>query len=259
MQKSREGFMRHLLYSSLLSLQTGDLDLVKRVCGSRRLSSHNQRAWSYDELYDMLVRLVSCAEAKFFFLVDALDECDPQDSHDQLANEIVKISELPNVRLCVSCRPWTPFSSRFRHDRTLHLERMTKRDMEFYIYKRLANADGENPLCSEFRSVGKTKRAVYFVAGLATHAQGVYLWTELAVKALSSELRKGCGFEHLEKVLSEFPVELDEYFQKLVVDRISRTRQNTSDTAAALMLALKIAEFNDDLPPIRIHSSTFGF
>jgi hypothetical protein len=242
MQKSREGLLRHLLYSSLISLPTDNLDLVKCICGSRRLSNHHQRAWSYEELYDMLVRLVRYSKAKFFFLVDALDECDPQDSHGQLATEIKKISQLSNVKLCISCRPWKPFVSNFRLDRTLQLESMTYRDMKCYIRNRLANADVENDICSEFRFIGRTERAIKFVAGLADAAEGVFLWTELVVKALSSELRKDCGFEQLQKARSEFPIGLDEYFQSLVLDRITKTRQNTSDTAAALVLALKIAE-----------------
>lgn len=193
----------------------------------------------------MLARLVSCSDAKFFFLLDALDECDPQDSHDQLANEIVKISQMQNVKPCVSCRPWRPFVSRFRHLRTSHLDRMTYRDMQIYISSRLASADTENDLCLEFRSAGKTKRATEVVAGLAIDAEGVFLWTELVVKALGSELRKGCDFKKLQKTRSDFPIGLDEHLQRLVFDRIARTRQNTSDTAAALMLALKIAHGHD--------------
>lgn len=241
-QKSREGLLRHFLYSALLSLPANDLDLAKRVCGPRRLLTSSQRAWSYEELYDMLVRLVTCSKARFFFLVDALDECDPQDRHGELAEEMTKISQLPNVKLCVSCRPWKPFASQFRHDGILHLDDMTYEDMKIYLRNRLANADGENDLCSEFRSTSTTERAARFVADIADAAEGVFLWTELVVKALRSELRKGCDFGHLQKTRSEFPIGLDEYFQKLVFDRITRTRQNTSDTAAALMLALKIAE-----------------
>ena len=69
-QKSREGLLRHLLYSALLSLPD-NLELAKHISGLKRLSSRNQRAWSYEELYDMLARLVSHSQAKFFFLVDA--------------------------------------------------------------------------------------------------------------------------------------------------------------------------------------------
>ena len=238
MQKSREGLLRHLLHSALLSLPADSLNFAKGVCGLRWLPTHRRRAWSYGELYDMLVRLVSYSEAKFFFLVDALDECDPQDCHRELAIEMLKISLLPNVKLCVSCRRWKPFVTTFGQSRILCLDQMTYKDIKRYICNRLANADDENDLCSEFQPANRTERAMHFVADLADAAEGVFLWTELVIKALSSELRKGCGFESLEKFLSEFPIGLDEYYQKLVFDRITRTRQNTFDTAAALMLAL---------------------
>lgn len=207
----------------------------------------------------MLVRLVSFTKAKFFFLVDALDECDPQDSHGQLADEMMKISQLPNVKLCVSCRPWNPFMSKFRHDRILYLDEMTYRDMRIYISNRLANADSEHELCSEFRLTGRTARATKFVADLVHAAEGVFLWTELVIKALSSELRKGCGFEQLQKARSEFPIGLDDYFQKLVFDRITMTRQNTYDTAAALMLALRITESIYDEKNFPLSDSFFNF
>lgn len=196
----------------------------------------------------MLARLVSRPGANFFFLVDALDECDPQDSHGQIADEILKISQLPNVKLCVSCRTWKPFTSNLGcHNRTLYLDRMTFQDMRSYIRNRLENADEESDLCLEFGFVGKTERASDFVNNLAIDAKGVFLWTELVVKALGSELRKGCDFQQLQKTRADFPIGLDDYFEKLILDRITRTRQNNSDMAAALMLALKIKNHKDDV------------
>ena len=259
MQKSREGLLRHLLHSALLSLPADSLNFAKGVCGLRWLPTHRRRAWSYGELYDMLVRLVSYSEAKFFFLVDALDECDPQDCHRELAIEMLKISRLPNVKLCVSCRRWKPFVTTFGQSRILCLDQMTYKDIKRYICNRLANADDENDLCSEFQPANRTERAMIFVAGLAKAAQGVFLWTELVIKALSSEIRKGCGFESLENVFSEFPIGLDEYYQKLVFDRITRTRQNTSDTAAALMLALKTTSHEQDWDSLPGSTSFLNF
>ncbi|KAL1587052.1 hypothetical protein WHR41_04206 [Cladosporium halotolerans] len=107
-QKSREGLLRHLLHSALLSLPPcadgEDLELAKRICGTRRLSSNFQRAWTYDELFEMLSRLTALPDAKFFFLIDALDECEPQDRLGELADEVIRISQLPDVKLCST---WT--------------------------------------------------------------------------------------------------------------------------------------------------------
>jgi hypothetical protein len=94
-QKSREGLLRHLLHSALLAIASNPagegLGLMKRVCSQRRLSNNSRRAWAYEELCEMLVRLVSSPDVKFLFFVDALDECEPQDCLGELADEILKI------------------------------------------------------------------------------------------------------------------------------------------------------------------------
>jgi hypothetical protein len=66
----------------------------------------------------------------------------------------------------------------------------------------------------------------------------VFLWTELVVSAMCSEIRKGSKVEQLNQVISEIPTELDEYFDRLIFNRIGRSRQNIADTAATLKLAM---------------------
>lgn len=113
---------------------------------------------------------------------------------------------------------------------------MANEDMNLYIRNRLANADSENDLCSEFSSSDGTKRAIKFASDLADAAEGVFLWTALVVKALSSELRKSCGFEQLQKARAEFPIGLDEYFQSLVFDRIIKTPRTLATRQPPLCL-----------------------
>lgn len=209
------------------------------------MSNHSQRTWTYDEVFATLIRLVSCSKAKFFFLIDALDGSEPQDGLGELAGEILKISRLPNVKLCVSCRPWTSFVSNFSQAQTLYLDRLTQLDMRLYIQNRLAQVGAQNELCLEFKPSELTERAAVLVTKVADAAQDVFLWTELVVKALSSEMRKGCDFDRLTAVLADFPVGLDDYFHRLIFDRITRTKRNISDTAAALMLAMKISDHRE--------------
>jgi hypothetical protein len=245
-QKTREGLLRHLLYCSLLALRSAvvgnDFQLAKHVCGSRWDSNTHLRPWSYEQLRDMMLRLASSSNIKVFYLIDALDESDPQDRLWELAGEVLKLSQLPNFKLCVSCRPWSAFVQQFQHAQTLHLDQLTYKDMELYIKNRLADSGGEVDLCSEFRYASQTARAIKFASDVAHSSEGVFLWTELVLKALVSEIRKHGDFAYLEETLLEFPVGLDEYFQRFILERIATTRQNTSDTAAALMLGLKISK-----------------
>jgi hypothetical protein len=188
-QKSREGLLRHLLRSALLSLSSSadneNLELKRLVLGPRGLSNGGQHPRAYDELYKTFVRLTSCPNAKFMFLIDALDECEPQGRLRELADEILKISSLPNVKLCVSCRPWNAFVRRFHEAQTIRLGVFTHHDMELYVSSRLASADGPDDLCSEFRDPDTTMRARTLVTSVAHTSDGVFLWTELVVKALS--------------------------------------------------------------------------
>lgn len=245
-QKTSEGLLRHLLHCALSCLHaresSEDHEFIKCVLGTNRMSGNVNRAWAYDELCEMLVKLVSCSDTKFFFLVDALDESEPQDRLSELAEEVLRISQLPNVKLCVSCRPWSCFTSKFSQAQTLHLDKLTLQDMKLCISNRLAYACASNDICSDFQACVQGTRATEFITKVAIAAEGVFLWTELVVKALSSEIRKGCGFTQLERMLGDFPLGLDEYFHSLVFDRINKTRQNILDTSTALMLALKIEE-----------------
>jgi hypothetical protein len=110
MQKSPEGLLRSLLHSILLGLSQSAfpnrLETIQNICAPRsHINAHS--AWSCKELEEILIRLTATSGVKIFFLIDALDECEPQDKHGNLATQILWISQLPNVKLCVSHRPWT--------------------------------------------------------------------------------------------------------------------------------------------------------
>lgn len=243
MQKSREGLLRSLLHSLLQTLirnaESEDIEIVKHACG-HRWSSSSRRAWDCEELYQILASLTSVSTTKYLLLVDALDECEPQDLPGEIAAEVLRISRLPNVKLCISCRPWKSFVARFSQIPILYLDQLTYRDMEIYVETRLVSAESESGLHTEFRD--KTVEATKFVNEVVQAAEGVFLWIELVLKALCSDLRKGSDFDQLRSTLAEFPVDLDHYFQRFIFDRITRTHRNNNDTAAALKLALGIAK-----------------
>jgi hypothetical protein len=125
----------------------------------------------------MLIRLSSVSRVKSFFLVDALDECEPQDRLSDLANEILWMSQLPNVKLCVSCRPWDIFTRKFESSVSLRLDQLTRRDMEIYIGGRLTVAEEGRGWSSDFGN--ETHAAKQLVQSVARSAEGVFLWAEL--------------------------------------------------------------------------------
>jgi hypothetical protein len=260
-QKSIEGLLRAVLHALLSGLsQSGvseNLETIEHVCESRWQSTDKGRAWSSKELKDMLSRLAQTSNTKVFLLIGALDECDPQDRLGDLAEVILWLSRLPNFKLCGSCRPWAPFTRRFDKATILQLDQLTYRDMEMYIEKRLLCAENEADLCCEVRDGAlPAKRLVYDVANAA---KGVFLWVELVVNALCSEIRKGCSVDQLRLAISEFPTDLDDYFQKLIVGRIGTTRPNVLKTAAALKLAMVLRYHEVGHPNIPMSDDYLNF
>jgi hypothetical protein len=224
-QKSIEGLLRAVLHALLSGLShsgvSNNLETIKHICESRWQSTDKGRAWSCRELKDMLSRLALTSNVKVFLIIDALDECEPQDRLGGLADVIVWLSRLPNVKLCVSCRPWTPFTRRFDKATIMQLDQLTYHDMEVYIEKRLLSAEAEADLCSDFRDRALSARKL--VCNVADAAGGVFLWVELVVNALCSEIRTGCSVDRLRLAMSDFPTDLDDYFQKLIFGRIGTT------------------------------------
>ena len=212
MQKSVEGLLRGILRSVLLGLSKsiGNTDAIKHICSSRWQSPTANGMWSRQELKQMLTRLSSESGVKSFFLIDALDECEPQDRLNDLANEIAWLSQLKNVKICVSCRPWDVFTRKFETSISLRLDQLTRRDMETYIGARLTSTEEEKGWNTEF--CNETRAAKQLIQNIARSAEGVFLWTELVVTAMCSEIRKGSNVERLSQIISDFPSDLDEYF-----------------------------------------------
>jgi hypothetical protein len=250
-QKTAEGLLRSLLHSALLGFSRSEvpnkLEAIKDICSLRsQIGAHS--AWSRSALRDMLVRLTSVSGVRFFFLIDALDECEPQDDLGDLATEILWISNLPNVKICVSHRPWEIFTRKFEHTSILHLDRLTLCDMENYVRGRLTSTEADVGRHSDFHD--QTQPTQELVRNLAYAAEGVFLWTELVTKAICSEMRKGKGIEQLVQVMADFPTDLDKYFYELIFGRIGKSSRNIKDTAAALKLAVEINTFerNPEVP-----------
>lgn len=157
-QKTFEGMLRSLLYSILLTLSqsdvAADIEAAKGICGPRWESSNKRRTWNRKELRDTFARLPTAPKMKFFFSVDALDECGPEDQLDRFAEEIIWISRLPKIKICVSCRPWRAFTGKFKNAPTLHLDQLTYHDMELYVEAQLIHAEATLCTCCQQENEG---------------------------------------------------------------------------------------------------------
>jgi hypothetical protein len=110
MQKSLRGLLQSLLYTIL----NGCPDLIPNICSNRwqckQDSLSASEPWSVSELRQSFLKLKNIEQGmsrKFYLHVDGLDEY--HGDHLEVIEILKSISTSPNVKLCVSSRPWNCF------------------------------------------------------------------------------------------------------------------------------------------------------
>lgn len=224
LQKSWLGLMRSVMFQIL-----DQIPRLASVVFPDRLKSEQspeRRAgpWSYGELLDALKTIGTLEGYKFCFFIDGLDEFqDGNGMHTDLVNILGDLALCPNIKLCLSSRPWHVFESRFGQlHSTLTLEYLTRDDIQDYIHGKLEDALREH---DQVHSIALE---------IAKRAEGVFLWVVLAVGALRDEYENTGDADLMRERLDEFPPGLDEFFN-LIISRIPQRYRPY--TARALHLA----------------------
>ena len=233
MQKSHEGLLRSLLYQVL----EADMRLIKRTIPDRLRMDGPQRGahWSRRELA-LALRNLCNLNIKICLFIDGLDEYNPHHDHEKLIEDISEISKSRNVKLCVSSRPWPIFEDAFRHHNKITLENLNKQDIEQFVWNTLARSAKDPDTYRAFQK--RSQNATELVKKVTRKSDGVFLWTHLVVHRLSDWLKIGQSLEKLDDYVNGFPSELEEYFRKLIFERISPTWKGSSATAQALKLTM---------------------
>lgn len=240
MQRSLIGMMRALLCRILQALTVeADLELLKTICDVRWTTTSRHRQWDYEALKSSLKRACQCVSLKTLFIIDGLDECDAQE-HPELITDILELGACPNVKSIVSSRPRPVFEARLQCTLRVKVEDITSRDMRDFAFRRLAEAEASHDGNRHFRD--QSIEAQSLVTEIELRAEGVFLWTALVLKALATEVRKGCQIESLLSTMREYPEGLEQYFRERIYSRVPQTKQNRIDTANALMLLIHTHE-----------------
>lgn len=123
-----------------------------------------------------------------------------------------QLEESPDIRLCVSSRPWSLFVDEFGTDpeRTLKLEDLTREDIRQYVSDKLNKH-------SQFETLTHVNTEyVQMVEAVVDRAQGVFLWVYLVVRTLLEGLTYHGSVSTLYRRLEEFPPDLESFFQHLL-------------------------------------------
>jgi hypothetical protein len=200
MQKSQVGLLQSLLYQVLRACPT----LIMQLCPSKVLIE----PWQRKELFEALnaVSKQTTLHGKFCFFVDGLDEYEGDD--EDIIVLLQALASSPNVKICVSSRPWNAFLDAFDDSEwKLALEDLTSNDMRKYVQTMLVQSEA-------YRKISEDPRCETLVPQIAQKAQGVWLWVYLVVRDLLRDLKAEEEYPLLQRRLDSFPNEVSLSFPK---------------------------------------------
>jgi hypothetical protein len=211
-QQSQEGLLRSILHDALTQ-RPEEIPRVLPQRWSRMLLWGNDfRALSHAELVEAFNRLVSRAATGAFKLclfVDGLDEFNGD--HQALIDLLKEAIAHPNIKACVSSRPWVVFEEAFIHQPSLMLEHMTYPDILAYISTHFNDNFGFATLKER-----EPHLASSLIEDVAQKSRGVFLWVTLVVRSLLGGLSNFDHISDLQRRLDDLPSDLELFYEKML-------------------------------------------
>ncbi|KAI4681631.1 hypothetical protein J4E81_009797 [Alternaria sp. BMP 2799] len=174
-----------------------------------------------------LFRTQTTVATKFYFQVDGLDEY-YGDSWDVIET-MRDLSAAPNVKLCLSSRPWNCFQRSFGQENpyVLRIDDFTRPDIELFARETLLRSYRG---CVDFGS----KIFDELIKDIGERAQGVFLWVRLVVRSLRDGIVNEDSVSLLQKRLRVIPSDLEDFFEQILgsVEEIYRSRMAGTFLAA---------------------------
>ena len=197
----------------------------------RRVRLFFLRRWSNEELSKAFKRLSEqeLLPIKICIFVDGLDEYHGE--HQDIISIFQDAGTSPNIKLCLSSRPWNVFQNAFGNSNNqMALQNYTKKDISDYVFDTLY----QNPRF--IRLVRQNKQAHDLRDQITDKANGVFLWVFLVVRSLLSGLTDGNSITDLQQRVFDLPEDLEEFF-KLMIHNIEPFYR--AQTAHILLTAIQ--------------------
>lgn len=178
-------------------------------------------------------------DSKFCFFIDGLDEY--TGDHYSLIQDFARLVQSPQIKLCVSSRPWTIFKDHYGGDHGLKftLEDLTSVDMHEYVRITLEED-------KRFRQLMvREPEALSLAAQIRDRAEGVFLWVYLVVRSLLRGLNDHDSSTELKWRLSQIPPDLNTFFRKIVdtLDPAYQDRTMRAFQLATLAVPIPLLDF----------------
>ncbi|EXF77918.1 hypothetical protein CFIO01_04172 [Colletotrichum fioriniae PJ7] len=230
LQSSQEGLLRTLLFQIVIQCP----ELIPKVFPERCASYFKcLDPWTVDGLLRAFNRLTSLPSLpkRILILVDGLDEY--KGDHGNLVKFLEDKDRSPDIKICCASRPWPEFRKPFGKTPTcIQMDRLTAKDMLSYVRDTLNQHPHYQTLLETHES-----DAVQLVESISQKSEGVFFWVSLVVKSLIRGLHKSDDIGTLQKRLSEFPSDLDQFFQRMLDSVDGVYKETVSRTISMLLIA----------------------
>ncbi|KAI3318248.1 hypothetical protein HD806DRAFT_512321 [Xylariaceae sp. AK1471] len=218
MQMSQEGLLRTVLFQILSQCP----EWIPQVFPVRWNNlAGRTKSWTVKELLNALNSMpLSKTNSCLFLLIDGLDEY--SGDKDILISLIRSVSQVSNLKICVSSRPWITFVDTFEGSPwTLRVQDLTKGDIRRYVQDNLTSSYRFKQLKSRNEIAARE-----LVSEVTLRAQGVFLWVSLVVKSLARGLVNADSIGDLRRRLDELPPQLERFFERMLdsIDKFYKVR-----------------------------------
>jgi hypothetical protein len=215
MEASQRGLFQSLLYQILQQRP----DLIPRVAPrtweASCLLGLVQRAYTENDLHAMLYsairELVQRDATKVCLFIDGLDEY--HGDHQKIVSICQAFLKLPNMKMCVSSRPWIIFQDAFERAPNLMLQDLTYLDIKLVVESNLGENEGFKRL-----QLREPEFAESLMENITEKSSGVFLWVRLVVKSLLAGLSHDDRISDLQRRLNLLPPDLEKLYVAIVED-----------------------------------------
>ncbi|KAH8841536.1 hypothetical protein MCOR14_004610 [Pyricularia oryzae] len=165
--------------------------------------------WSESELRKLAKSAFSSDALPLCILIDGLDEV-PVTQAEGLRDFVKELTQISNVKVCVSSRPEPAYKHAFQSHACLQLQDLTAIDIRNYAaaaiqdLMRLRNEDEIDASLTN-----RLEKTLIYRAG------GVFLWLKLVAASLRRGLERGDSWDDLQKRLEELPTDISKLYSEM--------------------------------------------
>lgn len=152
------------------------------------------------------------------------------ESYSELIETLHALQQVPNLKLCLSSRPWNEFSDTFRASRSIMLQDYTEDNIRIYVLDCLKD---------DHRFAKDNPRHEALLEDIVNKAQGVFLWVALVVKSCIRGLTNADDILELEMRIRDLPSDLESFFSHMFESIEGSYREQTAQIFRVVIDAVR--------------------